>query len=300
MTDPRQTYRSLLCISFFLLMLVAGCTSIRPELYPEPAVTAPPTHFDYQSYQRMLTSFVDHRGGVNYAELVKNRGDMEAFYGQIAAHSPDSHPSLFTDEKAQLAYWINSYNLTTIRGVVQHYPISSVEDVPPPLLLFFLPRKSGFFFFQRFTYGGVETSLYYLENQVIRKRFVDPRYHFALNCASKSCPELPREPFYPDRLDEQLDREAANFINDKRHVLYDAESKTLYLSSIFDWYESDFISWLRAGKPVPNKALVDYVLLYLEEQTARQVKDDRDGLNIAFLPYDWGLNDASSDRNTVK
>ena len=178
-------------------------------------------HFDYSSYERLLARYVNTHGLVDYAGLSTHQEEVERFYTQIASYSPDSHPGLFADEDARLAYWINSYNLTTIKGVLYNYPITSVADVDPPSFFFFFPSKSGFFFFQRFTYGGVETSLYFLENKVIRKRFSDPRYHFGLNCASSSCPKLPNVPFYPDRLNEQLDREAFAFINDKNNVRYD-------------------------------------------------------------------------------
>jgi hypothetical protein len=102
--------------------------------------------------------------------------------------------------------------LTTSKGVLHNYPISSVESVAPPAPLFSLSEQKRFFF-QRFTCGTVETSLYSLEHSVIRKRFADPRCHYALNCASSSCPQLPRVPFYPDRLDEQLEFESKKFIN---------------------------------------------------------------------------------------
>lgn len=307
-----QIYRTTLAAAL-LLMFFAGCTSIRPELYPELVEPTALSQFDYQWYQRLLAGFVDQHGMVDYAGLARNRADLDTFYHQIAAYSPDSHPDLFPDDNARLAYWINSYNLTTIRGVLQYYPITSVEDVAPPLLLFFLPRKSGFFFFQRFTYGGIETSLYYLENQVIRKRFLDPRYHFALNCASRSCPELPAEPFHPDRLDAQLDREALAFINDERNVRYDAQTKTFYLSSIFDWYEDDFIDWLndysdehddnagqwQATQQKTHQTMVDYILRYLDYPAGSLVSRDRAELKIVYLPYDWGLNDVSAPKRAV-
>ena len=215
-----------LALSFVLLVLATSCTFIPPKLNDPGYYSPDPTSFDYSSYARLLDTYVDDKGRVDYRKLVENQDDLNHFYGQIATYSPDSHPHLFPDKKAQLAYWINSYNSTVIKGVVQYYPLDSVADVAPPKPLFFLPRKSGFFFFQRFTYGGVETSLYYLENRVIRNRFSDPRFHFALNCASRSCPQLPGVPFYPDTLDEQLDKEATKFINSTSNVRYFPQGNT--------------------------------------------------------------------------
>ena len=287
--SPSAMWRHLFIV--LVLGLTAGCTSIRPPLDRDAGGLTAVQKFDYSSYEQLLARYVDEQGLVDYDGLLNNIDVVDLFYQEVAAYSPDSHPHLFSDEDARLAYWINSYNLTTIKGVLHHYPISSVEEVAPPLPLFFFPQKSGFFLFQRFTYGGVETSLYYLENSVIRKRFVDPRYHFALNCASSSCPKLPRAPFYPDRLNEQLDKESKKFINSTANVRYDVKQKTLHLSAIFDWYEKDFLSWLNLNSPGQDLGIVDYLLEYLDRQTAVLVERDRETLRIQYLPYDWGLND---------
>ena len=278
-----------------VLTLTVSCTAIRPPLDLEEGLSLSAADtIDYTSYERLLSDYVDERGLVDYARLRENSGDLDRFYHQIATYSPDSHPQFFDDDDARLAYWINSYNLTTMQGVLYNYPITSVAEVAPPALLFFFPSKSGFFYFQRFTYGGAETSLYYLENNVIRKRFKDPRYHFGLNCASSSCPQLPRVPFYPDRLDEQLEAEAAKFINLNDNVRYDKLEKTLYLSAIFNWYEKDFLNWLEITSPDQDLTIADYVLRYLKGETAELIKRDRDSLRIEYLPYDWGLNDLNA------
>lgn len=280
-------------LAFVLAVLAvsSGCTSIRPPVPVAGEQLGLPDKFDYDGYQQLLTRYVDEQGLVDYTRLSDAPQGVDQLYGQIAAYSPDSHPELFADENSRLAYWINSYNLTVIKGVLHYYPITSVAQVPPPALLFFFPDKSGFFFFQRFTYGGVATSLYYLENQVIRARFSDPRYHFGLNCASSSCPRLPRVPFYPDTLDEQLEAEAAKFINSAANVHYDEQTKTLYLSAIFDWYEKDFSDWLRAHNQEPPHTIVDYILPYLDEAVSAPIRRDRSSLTIEFFPYDWTLND---------
>lgn len=273
-----------------LLVVTAGCTAIRPPLVVDENRPETQKKFDYASYERLLAAYVDERGLVDYPGLKRNLGDVDLFYQQIGSYSPDSHPQLFVDEAARLAYWINSYNFTTIKGVLHNYPIDSVAEVPPPALLFFFPGKSGFFFFQRFTYGGVETSLYYLENKIIRERFADPRYHFGLNCASSSCPQLPRVPFYPDRLEEQLEKETVKFINSVANVRYDAAENILYLSAIFDWYERDFINWLETTWPGQRLDIVDYVLHYLDKDTSALISGAGDSLRVEYLPYDWGLN----------
>ncbi|MDJ0624483.1 MAG: DUF547 domain-containing protein, partial [Desulfocapsaceae bacterium] len=247
--------------------------------------------FSYASYAAVLSTHVNQDGMVNYKNLVADPEQLDQFYAQLASFSPDSHPALFPSENHELAYWINAYNATVLKGVVEYYPIDSVEDVEHPGILFFFPDKSGFFFFQRFTYGGQETSLYYLENYVIRGRYDDPRFHFALNCASLGCPVLPQVPFLGETLESQLDQETRKFINDPEKVRYDPAAKTLYLSSIFNWYEEDFTGWLKNRSPVEQPSLIDYVLLYLSPEIADLVQQNRSDVIIAYLPYDWGLND---------
>jgi hypothetical protein len=291
MKREEQPKLSNLALSFILALLVTGCTSIRPIIIKPDDYSSTRTSFDYSSYARLLDTYVGRDGRVDYRKLVENQSDLDDFYSLIAAYSPDSHPQLFADRNSQLAYWINSYNCTVIKGVVQYYPINSVADIPPPALLFFFPRKSGFFFFQRLTYGGAGTSLYHLENSVIRGRYSDPRVHFALNCASRSCPQLPDVPFYPETLDEQLNQEAVKFINSTDNVRYDAEDNILHISSIFNWYEDDFLSWLAHKYPMQTPALIDYILPYLQEETVRLIDNKRQSLKIKYLPYDWGLND---------
>lgn len=272
------------------LSILSGCSSIRPSAQlVNDQLEAIPQAIDYAPYASLLATYVNSDGLVDYAGLKKKSTNLETFYAQLAAFSPDSHPGLFLTENDRMAYWINAYNSTVIKGVVEYYPIHGVEDVKEPTLLFFFPAKSGFFFFQRYTYGGVETNLYYLENRIIRKRFSDPRFHFALNCASRSCPKLPVIPFYPDTLDQQLNIETRKFINSREFVRFDREQNVLYLSSIFDWYKQDFLNWLHFKKFV-EPSLVTYIQLYADDELAKQLRKAQQP-EIKFLDYDWGLND---------
>jgi len=287
-TYPSYRFLTVICLIFLAL---AGCTSIRPNQAIVDTHPLDDSAFSYESYARVLDVYVNEQGLVNYAALVQNPEDLDQFYHQIATISPDSHPHLFPIENDRLAYWINAYNSSVLKGVVEYYPITSVADVKEPAPLFFFPSKSGFFFFQRFTYGSNETSLYFLENSVIRDRFDDPRIHFALNCASSSCPELPRQPIYPESLEQQLEAETYKFINSPENVRYDSQDNVLSLSSIFDWYEDDFIAWIKKYSPEQEATPVNFVMEYLPKETAQSIREGFDDLTIVFMPYDWGLND---------
>jgi hypothetical protein len=166
-----------------------------------------------------------------------------------------------------------------------------VLDVKPPAIFFLLPNKSGFFVFQKLIIGGRKISLYRLEKSVIRKRFPDPRVHFALNCASLGCPRMPRQAFSGKNLDEQLDMETRKFMAEERNFKIDYENKTIFLSEIFKWYESDFLSWYKQNNPQKTAGLLKYIALYLAPEKVAELKKIEKNYTLQFIPYDWRLND---------
>jgi hypothetical protein len=280
--DPWQRVRPLGIVSA-LLCTLAGCTAIRPTL-PAAQLGPPPAVFSHDAFDRVLQRYVDEEGRVDYTALAQQPADLDRYYDLLAAYSPDATPALFPSRQHELAYWINAYNGGAMRAVLQHYPIASVADVDG-----WLPGKVGFFLLQRLTFGGATTSLYYLENGVVRERYRDPRVHFALNCASGGCPRLPRTAFNGPELDAQLDREARRFVAEPRNVRVDHAERAVYLSSIFTWYESDFIDWPPLGGR-PGVTLLDYVLLYSAPEQAAELRR-ASGYDVRFVPYDWSLND---------
>lgn len=274
----------------FFIFVMFGCTKIEPTTFTDEQVVEPRI-LSHASFDRLLQRFVDHEGRVNYSALKQDSRDLDQYYHLIATFSPDSHPDLFPSESHKLAYWINAYNATAIKTVLTYYPISSVLDVKPPAALFFLSEKSGFFVFQRLTYGGKTTSLYYLGNGVIRERFQEPRIHFALNCAALGCPRLPRQAFSGEDLERQLDQETRKFLSEARNFRIDHSGKTIYMSSIFKWYEDDFLNWYQKNYSESKASLVNYIALYLTSDKAAELKEHGNQYALRFLPYDWGLND---------
>jgi len=265
-------------------LLVSACTHITPR-NPGPAPERPAASFSHVLLDRVLERFVDERGRIDYVRLGSDRGELDQYCRLLARFSPDSDPALFPSERSRLAYWINAYNAGVIKTVLHYYPIESVLDVKRPWLLFFFPSKSGFFYFQRIRLGGENMSLYGLEKDVIRKRFGEPRVHFALNCASLGCPVLPRHAFTAERLDEELDTEERTFLSETRNFRIDDEAQTVFLSEIFDWYRKDFV-------PEKSRTVLDYVRGYLDEGEARALDAVAGRYQIRFTPYDWSLNDS--------
>jgi hypothetical protein len=277
-----------LAAPFFLLVLTLGCRAVAPGGLEGGTITAYQP-FSHETFRPVLERFVNERGRVDYAGLTEDQLPLDRYYFLVSKYSPDSHPEFFPGEHDRLAYWINAYNVAVLKLVLAHYPITSVLDLGPPLPLFFLPRESGFFIFQRVIMGGKGRNLWHWENRVIRRRFREPRVHFALNCASRDCPRLARHPYVSARLDKQLDGAARTFCAEERNVQVDAEARTVHLSAIFEWFRGDFVDWYAKHHPEHEATLLRYVALYVPPERAQQL-DAAAGYALHFRSYDWRLN----------
>ena len=233
--------------------------------------------FDYAPLNRVLGRVVNAQGGVDY-EAAKTDTDLQAFVDQLARISPDTHPALFSTPADSLAFWINAYNACVLTGVSKAYPVSSVTEIAP---LF------GFFKIYRFVVGGRRVTLDHIEHEIIRKQFADPRIHAAINCAAVSCPRLLNEAFTPDKLDDQLNLVMRDMIRNPMHVQINRETKVVSLSAIFDWFASDFTSYVQAREA--GETVLDYVSLFLLKDDILYLQNHPD-LQIVFLDYDWSLN----------
>jgi len=226
---------------------------------------------------------VDGGDKVDYAALKNSPKDLATLDRQvdlIARVSPDSHPELFPTSEAQRSYWINTYNTLVVQAVLDYWPLESVRDVKISFTSRLVPGK-GFFYDREVVVGGKQTSLYKFEKQVLRDQN-DSRLHFALNCASESCPVL--RPW--EWSDEQLDAAARDFINDRANVSIDAD--TLYLSRIFKWYKKEF----------PDD-IYSYLQQYADPGLGNQLQAAKDyNHRIRYRSYDWSLNDSDDGENT--
>ena len=223
--------------------------------------------FSHNRFNKVLQTYVDAKGWVNYKALKKNPKDLEAYLDQLAATAPEDLP-----RREQLAFWINAYNALIIKGVIDHYPTKSVRKVKP---------FGGFFSRIKFQVGGESYTLNDIEHDIIRTEFSEPRIHFALVCASVGCPILRNRAFMPDTLDEQLDDATFNFINNSDKVRLDRSKRVLYLSKIFEWYGEDFED--------THDGIVDFILDYLPETDVTFI--EQNDPTIRYLDYDWTLND---------
>ncbi len=287
MREPVRQVVPLLAAATFL----GACTAIQPPRVTPTSLDATPivAHADLDDVQNR---FVDVRGRVDYHALQRDPARLDRYYFWITQESPDTNPERFPTRDDELAYWINAYNASVLYTVNQYYPVASVTDIGSVFPLSVINDKIGFFFLQQVDVGGETTNLYDLENSTIRPRYPDPRIHFALNCASIGCPRLPQEAFTGPRLQEQLDREAYAFFAEDRNLRFDHDTKTVWVSSILDWYESDFTDWLATSHPSEPATLLTYVSLYAPKvHEAAILRAKQEGYEVDFIEYDWGLND---------
>jgi hypothetical protein len=232
------------------------------------AEPAPP---DTALWQSVLTNYVTADGRVRYAALQKDRGEMDRYLEALKTVSPDSHPQLFPSPAARLAYWMNAYNALVIGAFVDEYPSGNRR----------LANKIGqfnFFYRRKFTVGGKQRSLDDIESVSIRKASGDPRIHFAIVCASTSCPGVSRIAYTAENVDRELTRLAHLFINDSRHV--EPAKPQLTLSMIFKWYEGDF-----GGR--------DRLIAFLDRyREGGKIESWGVKPRVRYREYDWSLNEA--------
>lgn len=232
--------------------------------------------FDHSLWDRVLKGYVSPIGEVDYAALQANRQDLDAYVRLLGEASPANRPQMFPSRADELVYWINAYNAFVMRGVVDHYPTRSVRD---------LGALFGFFRRKDYTAGGERMSLQHLENDILRKKYGEPRIHFAIVCASVSCPLLARNAYTTGNLEALLDRQARAFVSQKRNVYIDAAANEITLSEIFKWYQQDFEK--------SAQSVLRYIRRYADEDEARAM-DRLRAPKIRYFDYDWSLNDPGS------
>ena len=229
---------------------------------------------EHAQWTRLLRRYVSD-GLVDYAALKRDgRPALDAYLRSL--ESVERSELEAWPRADQLAFWINAYNAYTVKLILDHHPLRSIRSIGLlPSSAFrkkFIPLERA---------AGRKLSLDDIEHRILREEFNEPRIHFAIVCASRSCPVLRDEAYRGRGLDAQLDDAAREFLRDPARNRYDAASRTLYLSSIFKWFRGDFES--AAG------TLPAFVARYVDEPTAEALRHD--GVRVEFLDYDWSLNE---------
>ncbi|WP_370687644.1 DUF547 domain-containing protein [Fulvivirga ligni] len=242
-----------------MLISVMACNSTARSSSAEP-----PSH---KLWDELVKRHVDAEGLVDYKGFVKDKKQLEEYLSQVSSHAPDKAK---WSKAEQLAYWINAYNAFTIKLIVDNYPVESIQDLHPTLKI---PGINTVWHKKFFKIGGKESSLDEIEHDILRKEFNEPRIHFAINCASYSCPQLRNEAYTAPKIEQQLKEQAISFVNDgKRNKI---EKNHVELSKIFSWFTKDFTK---------KGDLIDFLNQY------SKVKISKDA-DIDYLDYDWRLNE---------
>ena len=208
---------------------------------------------DYKNYSQFLKKYVSESGNVSYDKIKKS--ELEDITDQFLSNPPAKSWS----REDKLAYYINVYNAFTLKSIVDNYPVKSIKDIPNVW-------DKSYIKINKIVY-----SLGDIENKVFRK-MDEPRIHFAINCASFSCPKLSNNFYNPDKIEAQLELATKDFFNDKsRNLFNSSESK---ISMIFNWYEADFKK---------NGSIIDFLNKFSNTKVDKKTK-------IKFLDYNWSLN----------
>lgn len=160
------------------------------------------------------------------------------------------------------AFWINAYNLSVIKGVIDNYPTNSPLD------------NKGFFDKTTYSLGGKQITLNDIEHKLLRAQFNDARFHFVLVCGAVGCPSLINQAYLPGTLDAQLEKQTKLAINGS-FLIVDTKKKRVQASQIMEWYKGDFT--------MNGKTEIDFINTYRTEKLDSKYK-------LSYFPYDWNVN----------
>jgi len=213
---------------------------------------------NHNNWDELLKKHVTKEGKVNY-KGIKSDVSFKEYLKTLSNSSPNKSWSV----NERLSFWINAYNAFTIELILKNYPTKSIKNIKDPWDQKFIKI------------GGKTMSLNTIEHEILRKKFNEPRIHFAIVCASESCPKLLNQAFLPVTLAKQLDSQARSFINDPTKNKISVNS--LELSLIFKWFKGDFTK---------KGSLNQFINKYWRNKAIISTK-----AKTSYLKYDWSLNE---------
>ena len=244
-----------------------GCSPVPHSFSPEQPIAA--QDFSDADLAQVLAAHVKD-GWVDYGAIALDQR-FSNYLRQLDRVDPNRLPT----PEARLAFWINAYNAFAIKGILDGYS---------PRTLF---GRYRYFIGQTYRVGGVTINLYDLEHKLLIPEFREPRFHFAIVCASMSCPKLQSHVYTGNQLEAQLEESTKAFMEDPTKNRFDREGKIANLSMIFKWFEEDFVA--------DSGSLMNYVKHHLiEPGLARELETTP--YAVRFLEYDWRLNGIPPDR----
>lgn len=220
---------------------------------------------DHGMWDKLTKKHVTPEGYVDYEGFIADSAQVKAYLALLGNNHPNDE---FWSRDERLAYWINAYNAFTVKLIMDHYPVQSIKDIKNGIPFVNTVWDIQFIEIEERTYD-----LNNIEHGIIRPKFEEPRIHFAVNCASVSCPRLRNEAYTAEKLDDQLTDQARSFLADEsKNKISENE---LQLSKIFTWYSGDFTK--------NGQEIVDFVQKYSDQKISDDAKVD-------YIEYDWDLN----------
>ena len=231
--------------------------------------TAQAADFDHAKFDQILKTYVDTEGRVDYNGIAADN-TFDEYMRTLENAKADA-----LSRDGQLAFWINAYNAVTIDKVIKWKPKKSVRETFVPGVW----TGTKFFTSRDHTVAGQRLSQDDIEHEILRKRFQDPRIHFAIVCASTGCPPLPQFAYTAENVQNKLADETRKYLNSKRGLQIDYVENTMMLSKLFDWFAGDFES--KSG------SVTNFIKPYLDEKAMAFI--DRMP-KVSYIEYDWALN----------
>ncbi len=225
--------------------------------------------FNHSKFDKILKTYVDTEGRVDYNGIAADSRFNE-YMKSLETAKADS-----LSQDGQLAFWINAYNAVTIDKVIKWKPKKSVRETFVPGVW----TGTKFFTSREHTVAGQHLSQDDIEHEILRKRFQDPRIHFAIICASSGCPPLPQSAYTAENVQMRLEEETKEYLHSKRGLKIDYVENTIMLSKLFDWFAADFES--KSG------SVTNFIKPYLNEKAMAFL--DRMP-KVSYIEYDWALN----------
>lgn len=247
--------------SFLYLLLIPGMMNLCNAQSLKGSSTQP----SYKIWNSLLHENVNDKGLINYKGMIKDSAKLDEFLHQLSTHAPD--PKTWSKDE-QMAFWINAYNAYIVKLITMHYPLKSIKDIGPKIQITHVNTPWQIKFF---SIGGKKMNLDEIEG-ILRKKFNDPRIHFAIVCGARSCPPLRSEAYTPEKLNKQLNDQGKKFLSDdfKNKITPDK----LKLSMYFKWYKGDFTK---------GQSLI----VFLNKFAPVKIKSNP---SISYIDYNWDLN----------
>ncbi len=260
-----------------------------PAGLPETLVQA------YEQYHNLLKEYVDTEGQVDYDTLKRKRIELNRTVDVITQIKADTYASL--GEKEKLAYWINIYNIQTLKILVDNYPIESaaiLRVIWGPDSIRHIDKKIGGIHRQKFIIMDEEFTLKAIEDRFLRNQ-PDARVFMAICMGTVSSPPLQNEPYTGEKLDKQLNKQIRRFIDQDNAITIDQENWTVRLSAMYreTWFGNEFIPRYGTKKKFKEhqpheRAVLNFLTEYVDPKTKSFLEVER--YLVRYKDFDWRLN----------